>query len=162
MILVRRATGSDRAKILRLIAEYHSSELLRPDPAKITQVIEQLLRNKSSGILLVAHENMEVIGVAVAVSLPSTEAGTMLIVQDLYVEARSRRRGVGRALVAKLLEEARAIGVERIDLEILPTNEAATGFWRSMGFRPTGRTVFSRAIRPTAQRPFAGSRREGA
>jgi len=86
----------------------------------------------------------------------------MLIVQDLYVEARSRRRGVGRALVAKLLEEARAIGVERIDLEVLSTNEAATGFWRSMGFRPTGRTVFSRAIRPTAQRPFAGSRREGA
>jgi len=154
VILVTRATGSDRAKILALIADYHSSELLRPDPAKITQVIEQLLRNKSSGILLVAHENIEVIGVAVATSLPSTEAGSMLIVQDFYVEPRSRRRGVGRALVAKLLEEARAIGVERIDLEILSTNEAANGFWRSMSFRPTGRTVFSRAIRPTDKDEF--------
>jgi len=154
MILVKRATASDRAKILRLIADYHSSELLRPDPAKTSQVIEQLLRNESSGILLVAHENMKVIGVAVATSLPSTESGSMLIVQDLYVEPRSRRRGIGRALIAKLLEEARAIGVERIDLEILSTNEAATGFWRSMGFRPTGRTVFSRAIRPTEKNEF--------
>jgi len=148
MILVKRATDSDRAEILRLIADYHSSELLRPDPAKITRVIEQLLRNKSSGILLVACEDRKLIGVAVATDLPSTEAGSMLIVQDFFVEPRLRRRGIGRALATKLLEEARSIGVERIDLEILSTNEAATRFWQSMGFRPTGRTVFTRAIRP--------------
>jgi ribosomal protein S18 acetylase RimI-like enzyme len=131
--------------------DYHSSELLRPDRAKITRVIEQLLRNKSSGILLIAREGGKAIGVTVATSLPSTEAGSMLVVQDLFVEPRLRRRGIGRALVTKLLEEARSIGVERIDFEILSTNEAATRFWQSMGFRPTGRTVFTRAIRPAKE-----------
>jgi len=33
--------------------------------------------------------------------------------------------------------------VDRIDLEVLPTNLVATAFWRSMGFRSEGRTIYS-------------------
>lgn len=145
---MKRATRSDRTRMVSLIADYHRSEVLRPNSRKIARVVDRLLRNKSSGILLVAREKDTVIGAAVATSLPSTEAGTMLIIQDLYVDPAFRRRGIGRALVAELLEEARALRVERVDLEVFSTNEAARRFWQHMGFRPTGRTVFSRPTRP--------------
>jgi len=78
----------------------------------------------------------------------------MLIIQDLYVDPAFRRRGIGRALVAELLEEARALRVERVDLEVFSSNEAARRFWQHMGFRPTGRTVFSRPTRPDNKGEF--------
>jgi ribosomal protein S18 acetylase RimI-like enzyme len=36
--------------------------------------------------------------------------------------------------------------VERIDLEVTPTNANAAAFWKSMGFRTGGRTVYGRDI----------------
>src|SRR2546427_12487886 len=66
-----------------------------------------------------------------------------------------RRKGVGKALATRLLEEAKAMRVERIDLEVTPTNAAAAAFWKSMGFRTGGRTVYGRGI---VQRPGAAIR----
>ena len=36
--------------------------------------------------------------------------------------------------------------VDRIDLEILPTNADAAAFWRKVGFGSTGRTIFSKEL----------------
>ena len=68
------------------------------------------------------------------------------MVNDFFVDPGWRRKGVGRALATRLLEEAKAMRVERIDLEVTPTNTAAAAFWKSMGFRTGGRTVYGRDI----------------
>jgi GNAT superfamily N-acetyltransferase len=146
MVLVERAAPPDRADVERLIAAYHASEGVKPRPERITWAVQQILTNRVGGVLLVAREKRVVVGVALAVYQPSAELGRMLVVNDFFVEPTLRRKGVGRALAAKILEEAKAMHIDQIDLEILPTNAVAAAFWKSMGFRSTGRTIYSRVF----------------
>ncbi len=144
MVLVERAAPPDRLDVERLISAYHASEGVKPRPERITWAVDQILRNRVGGLLLVAREKRVVVGVALAVYQPSAELGRLLVVNDFFVEPTMRRKGIGRALAAKILEEAKAMHVDQIDLEVLPTNTAASAFWKSMGFRNTGRVIYSR------------------
>lgn len=147
MVLIDRAAPSDHGDVERLIAAYHASEGVAPKPARIRWAVEEQTRRRFPGILLVAREKVSVVGVALAVYQPSAELGKTLVVQDFFVDPAARRKGVGRALAGRLLEEAKAMGIERIDLEVLPTNAAAVSFWTSMGFRTAGRRIYSRDLR---------------
>lgn len=144
MVLVERAAPPDRADIERLIAAYHASEGVKPRPERITWAVQQLLTNRVGGVLLVAREKRVVVGVALAVYQPSAELGRLLVVNDFFVEPALRRKGIGRALAAKILEEGKAMHIDQIDLEVLPANTAGAAFWKAMGFRNTGRTIYSR------------------
>lgn len=146
MVLVERAVHPDRLDVERLIAAYYVSEGVKPKPERITWAVDQLLKNRFPGVILVAREKRTVLGVALAVYQPSAELGRMLVVQDFFVDPATRRKGVGRALATKLLEEAKAMHVDRIDLEVLPSNAVAAAFWKSLGFRTQGRTVYSREL----------------
>jgi GNAT superfamily N-acetyltransferase len=143
MVLVERAAPPDRPDVERLIAAYHASEGLKPHPERIAWAVDQVLRNRFPGVLLVAREKRAVVGVALAVYEPSAELGRVLVVNDFFVEPTLRRKGAGRALATKLLDEAKAMHVDEIDLEILPANATATAFWKSVGFHTRGRTVYS-------------------
>jgi len=146
MALVERATPADREAVERLIAAYIASEGGKPKPERISWAVEQVLKNRFPGVLLVAREKRVVVGVALAVYTPSAELGRVLVVNDFFVDPALRRKGVGRALAARLLEEAKAMHVDRVDLEVLPANQAAAAFWKSVGFRTAGRTIFSRDL----------------
>jgi len=54
--------------------------------------------------------------------------------EDLYVEAPARGRGVGRALVELALERARARGAARIELDTNERNGGAIALYESLGF----------------------------
>jgi GNAT superfamily N-acetyltransferase len=61
------------------------------------------------------------------------DGGRGLLLEDLYVAAASRRRGVGRALVAAAIDRARERGARRIELD---TNEATRGRVRAPAGAP--------------------------
>jgi GNAT superfamily N-acetyltransferase len=55
-------------------------------------------------------------------------------IQRMYVLPSFRGRGLGRALVNRLIEDARSIGYQRLKLESLEFLEAAHSLYRSVGF----------------------------
>jgi len=57
---------------------------------------------------------------------------------DLAVDEASRRRGVGRELVARVLGEARESGARLVLLEVRRSNAAAIALYRSAGFTENG------------------------
>ena len=58
---------------------------------------------------------------------------------NLGVATAHRRRGVGRALVARLLALLADRGVEAVYLEVRESNNAARRLYQQLGFRDVGR-----------------------
>jgi ribosomal protein S18 acetylase RimI-like enzyme len=57
----------------------------------------------------------------------------------MAVHAPWRGRGIGTALMDAALRWARSAGVEKVSLEVYPTNEAAVALYRRFGFEEEGR-----------------------
>jgi ribosomal protein S18 acetylase RimI-like enzyme len=55
----------------------------------------------------------------------------------VYVREAARGRGLGRALVLQLIEQARA-HVVHLHAAAVTTNHAALGLYRTLGFMPYG------------------------
>src|SRR4051812_36150942 len=53
----------------------------------------------------------------------------------LYVRPDARGTGVGRALVQRVIDEARSIGYRAMRLDTLPSMTAAAAMYRTFGFR---------------------------
>jgi ribosomal protein S18 acetylase RimI-like enzyme len=66
------------------------------------------------------------------------ERATEATLFGMYVTPRGRGRGVGEALVAAVLEEARRRGKSEIVLEVASANSAARALYERCGFVPTG------------------------
>lgn len=56
----------------------------------------------------------------------------------LAVDAKSRRRGLGRQLVIWMLASARVAGLATIHVEMRTTNLPARAFYRTLGFEDAG------------------------
>jgi ribosomal protein S18 acetylase RimI-like enzyme len=59
----------------------------------------------------------------------------------LYVRAAERNRGLGRALLRAVAEQARDEGVEMIELEVLESNDRARSLYESLGFATVERQL---------------------
>lgn len=57
---------------------------------------------------------------------------------DLCVLRDKRRRGIGRALLRRLLDLLREEGVQEVFLEVRASNEGAQALYRSLGFSSSG------------------------
>jgi ribosomal protein S18 acetylase RimI-like enzyme len=57
-------------------------------------------------------------------------------VTDIYVRPEARRRGIGRALLAELVEPARSAGLDHVSLEVLVGNSDARRLYDRLAFAP--------------------------
>ena len=87
---------------------------------------------------LVARSGTEVLGWAALspVSRRAVYAGVAEV--SIYVAARARGRGVGRRLLAALVEASEATGIWTLQAGIFPENEASIRLHKSAGFRVVG------------------------
>ena len=59
--------------------------------------------------------------------------------EDLYVDAKARGRGLGRLLTQAVIDRATARGCRRVELDVNSENPPALALYRSLGF-DTGKT----------------------
>lgn len=64
------------------------------------------------------------------------ELGHML--WRLMVDASAQGRGIGRQVVALVAEHVRAQGVPVLRVSVVPGEGSPAGFYRALGFEPTG------------------------
>jgi ribosomal protein S18 acetylase RimI-like enzyme len=108
----------------------------RPDDAAFAASVAQLLTDPSTEFLLGS----------VAAGTPASGVCQLRFrhsvwtsspdcwLEDLYVEADARGRGLGRALVELAFERAGARGARRIELDTNEDNGAAIALYESLGF----------------------------
>lgn len=63
----------------------------------------------------------------------STWRGRCLYLEDLYIQPQYRREGIGGKLFQTLIDEAKKLGVKRMDWQVLDWNESAIAFYKKIG-----------------------------
>ena len=117
--------------------------LLVPLPGELTdeRMAQKIaaLDGADNGRFLVAESEGELAGHAMLDPLPYA-AVRHVVHLTLAVHPGWQRRGVGRALLASLIEWARsAPALEKIELNVRASNAAAQALYREMGFKEIGR-----------------------
>jgi ribosomal protein S18 acetylase RimI-like enzyme len=103
------------------------------------------------GLIVVAEAEGHLVGLGVAeLTTPSSSYDKAVVLSNLFVRSAYRRQGIGRAITAELMCFATRLGVPRLVLKGFAANEAAAGFWTSLGFRPR-LTQFSALVREMRQ-----------
>ena len=86
------------------------------------------------GVALIAEEDGRALGFVFCVL--GDRGRRTAHVTDIYVRPEARGRGLGRALLAELVEPARAAGLEHVSLEVLVRNSEARRLYERLGFAP--------------------------
>jgi ribosomal protein S18 acetylase RimI-like enzyme len=149
----RRATPED-APILaaaeRAIARVPGRLASNPDEIDDVSVRQRIvdLEDGDRGVYLVAEHEGTISGHAFLEPLPL--AATSHVVRlTIAVHEGRRRRGVGRVLMNALLRWAEANPrVEKVELQVRSSNEAAIALYRSLGFVEEGRKTKRLKIGP--------------
>jgi hypothetical protein len=89
---------------------------------------------------LLALEGDRVVG-SLSIRRDDHPATSHVATFGMFVVASHRGRGLGSALLEEALRWARRFGVERVELTVYPSNEAAIALYRKFGFIEEGRLV---------------------
>ena len=132
---VRAAVAADVPDILRMIVALAVYEH-EPDAVKATEASLAALMFEGDPKVFahIAELDDRPVGLALWFLNFSTWTGRHgIYLEDLFVDAGARRRGVARALFAALAREAERRGCARIDWAVLDWNRSAMDFYRSLG-----------------------------
>ncbi len=137
-IFIRSATENDVPVIFSLIKELAEFEKL----ADQIKTSEDELRNNLFGKdkfveILLAEYKHEVVGQALFFKNFSTFLGKPgIYLEDLYVKPNMRGKGIGKALLDKIISLARERNYGRVEWSVLDWNEPAIDFYKKIGAKP--------------------------
>jgi GNAT superfamily N-acetyltransferase len=137
MTTIRMASADDASLILAFIRELAEYERA-PDAVKLTEA--QLLRDgfPVAGAehyyeCVIAEEDGEAAGMALFFPIYSTWRGRAMHLEDLFVRARFRGLGIGKALLTKVAALAVERGCVLLYWHVLDWNEPAIDFYKTLG-----------------------------
>jgi RimJ/RimL family protein N-acetyltransferase len=104
------------------------------------EIRSRLALDMAERFVIGAFADGELVGTAGFVREPGLKERHKGRVWGVYLRASHRGAGVGRQMMAVLLERARRIeGLEQINISVATTQTAATALYRSLGFVSYGR-----------------------
>jgi GNAT superfamily N-acetyltransferase len=138
-VLVRAAREGDLDALLALYAELGEGDSAREPASRATA--EPTLRTTLADplrTLAVGELDGTVVGTADLIVIPNlTHRGDpWAVVENVVVAASARRRGVGRALLAHLVDVARDAGCYKLQLLTGKQRVEAHAFYAAIGLRP--------------------------
>jgi GNAT superfamily N-acetyltransferase len=150
--VVVRTLGVDQpgfSDVVRLVDDYRVHYGAQSDRDGTEQWLRGTAdRAQMCSYLASAFADDVAVGVALVFPSPMTvRLDELWMLRDLYVASRHRGQGVGRALVTRVRDDARAAGLPRIALQTEPDNNAARALYRSLGFiAPEGVVALTLAL----------------
>ena len=133
-IRLRRAGAGDEGKVIPWMQRYYEADGLTFTPAN-QAAMRVLLTSPDHGRVWFIVCDARVCGyVALCFGYSLELGGRDACVDELYVAADVRGRGVATAALQLALQEARVLGVRAVYLEVDMDNAAAIRLYRSLGF----------------------------
>ena len=150
--IIRAATAADQPALLAIVwktvmASERDRETLLAHPETVEVPAEQL--TPATACLVDAE------GVAVGFAIVLPRADGQAELDGLFVDPQLQRLGIGRGLVDRAKELARAMGASTLHVV---ANDEALAFYKAMGFVQTGVTQTQFAIAPLMRLDVADTR----
>ncbi len=127
-VLFRRPTEADHPRIVEVVDEWWGGRRMR-------DLLPRLWLQHFSGTSWVAEDAGGTL-LGFLVGFLSPDRPDEAYVHMLATNPNRRRRGLGRALYDRFIEDARAAGRLRIVAITWPGNRVSVDFHRRLGFRP--------------------------
>ena len=147
MILVRPATEADLGSVQAIYAHHVRTGLgtFEEEPPSVTEMLRRFRELRSQGApYLVAALDSEILGYAYAGPFRARSAYRFTCENAVYVAADRARSGIGLALMQRLIDEARSLGLREMLAVIGDSDNAGSiGLHARLGFRHIG--TFERA-----------------
>jgi GNAT superfamily N-acetyltransferase len=125
----------------RLYAEDQAASEV--DPTRFPETIRTLLTQPERGQILLFCDGQAIHGYALLIPYWSNEyGGNVLFVDELFVIAGSRGRGIGRGLFAFIAQE-RPFDAVALFLEVSAINHRARKLYESLGMQQRTNTVLT-------------------
>jgi len=97
--------------------------------------------------------------ITITVMPASLMLGTAWSIRDLYVAPQRRGRGIARALLQHVVDDARAAGAYRVSLQTEAVNTPALRLYTAAGFQPvSGLELLSLTLTPGSHPDSPGTR----
>lgn len=140
--VIRPALPADEARLLAMMRLFYGGERLPFDETRAHRILDELTDPNAYGFLYVIEVRAETAGyVLVSWGYSAEHGGPYLLVDELYVEAAHRGRGVGRAALDFVARLARERGAPVIKLEVSDHNPDAAKLYLRAGFTDEKRRV---------------------
>ncbi len=150
---MRLARAADVPQLVTLMAEYYRESDLYVDQGRATSAFHQLIADPKLGRVWLIEVDTAAVGYIVLTLGFSLEYGGLdAFVDDLFVRAPYRRRGLGREALDELLSTCRELGVRAVHLEVSGTNNAAQHLYQSRGFEEHGLHLRTLTLQPPVHR----------
>ena len=137
MFRIEPATERDLPIILRLVKSLAEYEHLAHAVVATEATLRESLFVKRAAEVVIGYAGDELAGFAVFFQTFSTFLGIPgMYLEDLFVDPKFRRQGLGEALLARLARIAVERECGRLEWSVLRWNELAIGFYQKLGARP--------------------------
>lgn len=142
---VRSAVPADLERLVPLfqaLAAHYAQDVPPPDAARAS-IARALFSAPPLAHLLLAERAGRALGFLTwNTSFPAARLGFRLVVEDLFVLAEARGRGVGRALLRALAARAPALGAAELAWTTESANLRAQDFYDALGARRLDKVVY--------------------
>ena len=132
--LIRKAKTTDMSKVLDLIVEL---AIFEKEPLAVEISVDDLIQHgigsSSDFDCFVAEADNDIVGIALVYTRFSTWKGRVLHLEDLIVSKNMRGKGVGSALLDRVVKHASDLKVKRVSWEVLDWNTPAIQFYEAKG-----------------------------
>ena len=137
-IFIRSATENDIPVIFALIKELAEFEKLADQIRTSEDELRNTLFGKDRFVeILLAEYEQKVVGQALFFKNFSTFLGKPgIYLEDLYVKPDMRGKGIGKALLDKIISIAKERNYGRVEWSVLDWNEPAIDFYKKIGAKP--------------------------
>ena len=143
----RLAQPGDAELLLGLMRQLYALDGYPFEEGTARAALEGLVRDTRLGRVWVIGSGAEPIGYLVLTFGYSLEfGGRDAFVDELFVAAGHRHRGVGTRAIEFAAEQCRALGVHALHLEVEHANTVAQALYRKVGFEDHDRYLLTRRI----------------
>lgn len=113
----------------------------------IEEGVKSLLRNESLATPYFIKMGEERVGYVILTKYHSVEKGGVTIyIDELYVEDRFRKKGIGGKVMEEIMRLARTLGAKTLWAQTETYNKAAQSFFKGHGFKQNPYLNFERPL----------------